>query len=453
MGASASKAAPSPDPLTNSSHDRRSDPSSENVEVKTTVDNESSQFPQPSASDDPIRPAVPITQEDSILSSKLTDLDPVVEQGDVESTSLPERLKFSPPVEAAIPLKTHKRFHSEEPEEPATPDTKADTEIFQTPAEFAAPVSSDESDAAPEVVSSVSRKSTNRGSTGRKRRRLEDVVVESKKLPDPDSIVATPTVVHVVLSQDTVNNNVDLGAAETRPNPYNVSLISEQTTTVTKDAVLERPNPASAGSEPNANPSLPAQTDGKISSLQSAVESENRSNLQSSSANMANIMPQPDAEAETETEVRLADSDFKVPLSTKPEPKISELNTVDIGNATALDDAESGSHTEAGSATLTNNSYVTVPEETSLGESVTINSASTNLQRKNSAENIPLLLPQQESCSKHMSGRPARPRKTMPAPPRHATALQDYKQRLLNRNPRTSEWGPSGFRRTRFVGA
>jgi hypothetical protein len=425
------------------------------IKIGTTVSDEVPQFPQQSAPDEPIQPALPIPEEGPIITSDTTALEPVVVQDDVESTSLPERLKFSPPADSAVSSSTHKRFRSEEPEEPATPETKAESELFQTPAEFPDTVASDESDAAPEVVTSVSRKAANRLPTGRKRRRLEEVVFESKELPDHESNVVTPTAAQGFLPEDTVTANIDPETDQILPDPFNVVSNTEQIAAVTDRAILDLHNPESEVPEPNANVSLPTSTDEKFSSLQNGIGSEDSPNLQqTTAASMALILPDQDAGAETEAEAMLSHSDFKVPLSTKHESKISGLNTVYIGNATALDDAESGSHTEAGSATLTNNSYVTVPEDTSLDRNgETTNSAFTDLQRKTSVEDISSPLRRQESCSKHMSSRQARPRKIVPAPSRRTTGLHDYRQQLLNRNPRTSTWGPPAFRRTRFVGA
>ncbi|KAK5052518.1 hypothetical protein LTR84_002382 [Exophiala bonariae] len=449
------KARVSPSSLTGNSHDILPNSSSGDPKIGTTAGHEAPQFPQQLAPDEPIQPALPTTQGVPTITSELTALEPVVVKDDVESTSLPERLKFSPPAESAISSGTHKRFRSEEPEEPATPENKADTEIFQTPAEFPDPEASDESDAAPEVVTTVSRKAANRLSTGRKRRRLEEVVFESKKLPDHESNVVTPTAVRGLVPEDKLTANIDVEADQILPDPYNVVANTKQIAVVKDQAILDLHNPESEVPEPDANTSLTATTDENFSILQTGIESRDRPNPQQTTAvSIAPILPEQDGRTGTESAAILSHSDFKVPLPTKHESKISGLNTVDIGNATALDDTESGSHTEAGSATLTNNSYVTVPEDTSLDNNgETTNSAFTDLQRKNSAMDISLPLRRQESCSKHMSGRQARPRKTMPAPSRQTTGLHDYRQRLLNRNPRTSAWGPPGFRRTRFVGA
>lgn len=431
MGAFASKAAARPNPPAET--------------IETTASDETSEPAQQTVQDDTVPQTPSKLQESSITYPDLTHPDPILDQDDGESTTLPERLKFSPPANPVPPSNAHKRFHSEEPEEPASLRNEADTEPFQTTVDsFAAPLSSDESDGAPEVVTTVSRKSTNRVSKGRKRRRLEETVVETGKN------TTTPVAIQVSLVDHSVTDDIASGTTQIHDVAGNeIPTSGQRITTVTNQTIPERTALGSGNLEPNTNTSIRPKVDELKSGLQDTIEPAIDADIHLTSADRVLAPPGNDAEADP----GLVGPNFKVPLFTKHESKISGLNTVDIGNTTALDDAESGSHTEAGSATLTNNSYVTVPEDPSPSNGETITPKSAGARHQNPVENLSLRLSRQESSSKRMSGRQARPRMAMPELPPPTSSLQNYRQRVLDRNPRTSVWGPPGFRRTRFVGA
>lgn len=434
MGAFASKAAARPNPPVKT--------------VETTASDETSEPAQQTVQADPVPQDPSKLQESSVTYPDLTHPDSILDQDDGESTTLPERLKSSPPANPALPLNAHKRFHSEEPEESAEPASLrngADTGPFQTTVDsFAAPVSSDESDGAPEVVTTVSKKSTSRVSKGRKRRRLEETVVETGKN------TTTPVAIQVSLVDHSVSDHIGSGTTQI----HNVSdddapTSGQRVTIATDQAISERTALGSDALEPNANTSMLPNVDEMKSKLHGDIEPAIDADIHLTSDERVLAPPGNDAEADPD----LVGPDFKVPLFTKHESKISGLNTVDIGNTTTLDDAESGSHTEAGSATLTNNSYVTVPEDPSPSNGETITPTSTRTQHQRPVENLSLRLNRQPSSSKRMSGRPTRPKTAMPELPPQTTSLQNYRHRVLDRNPRTSVWGPAGFRRTRFVGA
>jgi hypothetical protein len=453
MGTSASKAEPALSASNNHTDGALANERHENVE-NTAIDpaQELAQQNPLLLQEQPTANSQPNTQESSTIHHDLIPLSLKVDPDDGGSTNLPERLKLSPPTSAAISLNTHKRFRSEEPEEPEEPiapnNLRVEGPSHSTIDSFTTPGSSDESEGAPEVVSIVSRKSTNRSSKGRKRRRLEEDVVGGLKSPKDDQTTVTPAREQLDFPKQTVNINTSVDTTQQHGHTTGEPSTLQQSKESVGQKLLDGDNLESGALESGLNISamIPTTIGETDVTLPGTLGSEKDAGTSNISGDVIPSLSGNDAMLET----GLAETGFKVPLFTRHEAKISGLNVESV-NTTVLDDAESGSHTEAGSATLTNNSFATVPEHQSISYGETTAAASADTKQKNLAENISLSF-NQEAPPKHTRAHHVRPRKAMPQPTRELSSLQHYRQRLLNRNPRTNAWGPPGFRRTRFVG-
>ncbi|KEF59955.1 uncharacterized protein A1O9_04803 [Exophiala aquamarina CBS 119918] len=365
---------------------------------------------------------------------------PPVDPTEKESLNLPERLKFSPPRSTAVPLNTHKRFRSEEPANQVAFNNEHDKGPFSSTIEPVTTTSaSDESDDTPEVVSIVLKKSTDRLAHGHKRRRLEEGSSGGLHSPKIDRPADTSPSEKETFLKETLRDTAG------EPSTLEQSKESGGQKLVDGDDL----DPIVLESSPNASELIPTKMDGKDITFQgdfAPVDDAGSNPLP------GDVIPSLSGKDATLDPV-IAQTGFKVPYFAKHEAKIAELSaeSVDRLNTSALDDAESGSHTEAGSATLTNNSFVTVPENQPMkshGETCSDAKDQTTLTETAS---FPSTV--QESSPKHMAVRQARPSKAVPQAVQKATSLQDFRKRLLDRNPRTNVWGPPGFRKTRFVGA
>lgn len=455
MGTSASKAE---SPLTASNNHADGALAKERHEdVKNAASGLAQELAQqnpPSPEEQPTTNPQPNAQESSTTSRDPIPLSPKVAPDDGGSTNLPERLKLSPPTNAAISLNTHKRFHSEEPEQPEEPVASDDMQDQGRPHptidSFAIPAS-DESDAAPEVVSIVLRKPASRLSKGRKRRRLEEDVVSALKSPKHDQTTATPTHEQRNFPKQTVNINASVDTTQQHDHTTSELSTPEQSKESVGQSLFDGDTLESGALELGLNTSamIPTNIDETDVTPPSTLGPEKDAVTSDFPGDGMPSLSGTDAMLET----GLSEPGFKVPLFTRHEAKIAGLNVESV-NTTVLDDAESGSHTEAGSATLTNNSFATVPEHQPISYGETTASEPADTKHRNLTDNTSLSLNQRSSL-KHTSTRThqSRPRTIMLQPTREPSSLQDYRQRLLNRNPRTNAWGPPGFRRTRFVGA
>lgn len=450
MGTSASKAKVSPDA---SNSDGDGVLANERPEdIKNTVSDAARELAQRSP---PLLPEHPTTrsladmQEASPTSNKIVAPDAAVDSNEKRSLNLPERLKLSPPSTPAVSLNTHKRFRSEEPEEQAASSNERDKEPSGPTIErFTIMAASDESDGAPEVVSVVSRKSTDRLAKGRKRRRLEEDISGGLESPKIDQATATSASEKEKFPKQTPSNNANSDIKHPRHDLTGGPPAPEQSNEPVGQKLINGENLGSGVPESNSNSSAMIQTkmDEKdiTSEANLAPGDDAGANILSS-----DMIPSPSGKDATLDPV-IAETGFKVPFFEKHEAKVSELNAESVNklNTSALDDAESGSHTEAGSATLTNNSFVTVPENQPFAHGETYSDAKD--QNLTETDTLPLT---QQSSPDHPAVRQGRPWKAMPQPVQNATSLQDFRRRMLDRNPRTNVWGPPGFRKTRFVGA
>ncbi|KIV90173.1 hypothetical protein PV10_07504 [Exophiala mesophila] len=132
-------------------------------------------------------------------------------------------------------------------------------------------------------------------------------------------------------------------------------------------------------------------------------------------------------------------------------PKAPHANFVAQATATPLGmsfafpegiDVEVESQTEAGSAvTWTGASYTTAPEEQSSVQHV-----------QATEESVPTLIRRKhKKLSSHSSKQESHYKVPVERP--KMTALQQFRNNVLNSRERTTHWAPGGARRTRFVGA
>jgi len=385
------------------------------------------------------------TQESSTVSNGIVALDLTADPNQKGNLNLPERLKLSPPRTATISLNTHKRFRSEEPEEQVVSNVERDeTPTHSVRDPFKTTTASDESDGAPEVASAVSRKPGHRLAQGRKRRRLEGDI--SRKL-ESESFDTPPfaSVSNKAKFLKPTDSCTTISDAAGPRNDLTGNLFPQEPAS---QKLVNRVNmePGVLGSSSNVPGITPTKLDENDIITQGNLALGHSTG---SSPPSGDRIPFPFGK-DAPLDAVIAEPGFKMPFCAKREVKISQLNADSVNklNTYVHDDTESGSHTEAGSATLTNNSFITVPENQRPAHG----GAYSDVQGQNLTDTATFPLTQQFS-PKRLAVRPMRPRKAMPQPVQRATSLQDFKQRLLDRNPRTHVWGPPGLRKTRFVGA
>ncbi|KAK5266192.1 hypothetical protein LTR99_008191 [Exophiala xenobiotica] len=404
---------------------------------------------------------------------------------------LPERLKS--PSTFYTPGKTptankRKRFASDEPEEDSILDT------FKTPAEYprthneipSTEDEDDDDDDAPEVLSSKTTPLKARGApttrsgrgSGRKRRKAAtDVADDSSTIdvartqPTPDEALAE--------AEAEANGGVSSDATAVGDQVDATRIPSNTTTT---NQPMEETNAAISHEEPLAIADPSAAVDSVDDPQSASLE-----DLPDSLEDTITIMSVPEAtdmDSQRKTAAAAADADKLESMETPVEHMSSALDSAIIPGSAPNADADAGPEVEtegkvsAPSSTRlppsqelpSDSAPASLPEPSATNLNTTSHSSSEHIPasairttaitatpQSNSHSHSNLNLNKAKSVKKISSTstrqRPASAllREHLPKP--KPTPLQDFRTRLLNRHPRTTNFGPPDHKRVKFVGA
>ncbi|KAK7895087.1 hypothetical protein LTR67_005826 [Exophiala xenobiotica] len=402
---------------------------------------------------------------------------------------LPERLKspstFYTPGKTPAPNK-RKRFASEEPEEDSILDT------FKTPAEYprthneipSTEDEDDDDDDAPEVLSSKTTPLKARGApttrsgrgSGRKRRKAAtDVANDSSTIdvarthPTPDEALAE--------AEAEANEGVSSDATAVG-DLVDATRIPSNTTTTNQP--IEETDAAISHEEPLAIADPSAAVD-SVDDPQSASLEDHPDSLEDTITIMS-VPESTDMDSQRKTAAAAADADKLESMETPVEHMSSALDSAIIPgsapNADAGPEVETEDKVSAPSSTSlppsqalpSDSAPASLPEPSGTNLNTTSHSYSehipasairtTSITAKPESHSHSLSNPslskaksvmKTSSISARQQPASALLREHLPKP--KPTPLQDFRSRLLNRHPRTTNFGPPGHKRVKFVGA
>jgi hypothetical protein len=408
--------------------------------------------------------------------------------GPDDRKELPERLKS--PSTFYTPGKTpaankRKRFASDEPEEDSILDT------FKTPAEYprthneipSTEDEDDDDDDAPEVLSSKTTPLKARGApttrsgrgSGRKRRKAATDVADNdsstidvaRTQPTPDEALAE--------AEAEANEGVSSDATAVGDQVDATRIPSNTTTT---NQPMEETNAAISHEEALATAAPSAAVD-SVDDHQSTGVEDHPDALEDTITIMS-VPEATDMDSQRKTAAATADADKLESTETTVEHMSSTLDSATIPasapNADAEPEVETKAKVSAPSSTrlpplqelpsdsapaprpepsATNLNTTSLPSSEHIPTSAIRTSAITAKPQSHSHSNPTLNKAKSVKKTSSMSTRqqPASAllREHLPKP--KPTPLQDFRSRLLNRHPRTTNFGPPGHKRVKFVGA
>lgn len=416
----------------------------------------------------------------------------LVDQVPSRSETLPERLKAESSPSTPHPINKRKRFSSEELEDTSTivveipaKDARKDANIHAEHDVVEEGDDDDDDDAAPEVLSSKASAQPSLGlgrpptkSTGRKRRKMPTKAAEALETG--------------VLSGDTIEvigakSGAAAEEATTSPSDDFVSATSVQSeavealpVTAVDEANGEIPP---SDSEINFDTNTVTETEGDPN----AVELGINLNLVRPSELTPDVVAELDPAAGTEepqsTSRMDTGADTDALDTTQKEDATVAIDEPDVPTTTteSTGPVESQSHAIPHIPLSTteqsdNESHPASTKSTSTSTSITVTATAPALQPKKTiffdpvdqpTDSTPTARSQPSSSlfitstrpskpfptTSTSTSKPRRPTQQTPASRPKPTSLQDYRGRLLNRHPRTTNWGaPGGLRKVKFVG-
>ncbi|KIW49732.1 hypothetical protein PV05_11382 [Exophiala xenobiotica] len=386
-----------------------------------------------------------------------------------DKKELPERLKspstFYTP--GKTPANKRKRFASDEPEDSILETFKTPAEYPRTHNEIPSTEDEDDDDDAPEVLSSKATPQKARGAptragrgSGRKRRKAATDVANDA------SIILESDTVDVARTQPTLDEALAEAEAEVNEGvASDATAVGDQVDathipTTTTNPPLEETNAATSHEAASASADTSAAVD-SVDDPQS-TSLEDRPEALEDTITVKSVPEAADMDCQRKT---AADADKLESTETPDEHLSSTPDSATVPGPEAEAEPERETKVPAPSSTIT----LQEPSDSApLPEPSATNPTTTSL----SSEHIPTsairTTAQKPQSQSHSNLNKAKSAKTssistrqQPAsallhehlPKPKPTSLHDFRSRLLNRHPRTTNFGPPGHKRVKFVGA